>query len=194
MSLFFLGSASGWGKTQTDTSNEEPNTRPPPPPPPPKVQCDLYMAESTIPHAGLGIFTAVPKEVGDTVGNGDICIPILEMGWHQGSDFFNPFADYVWAGEVMGMKQEVQTLDLEAMCPGLDCAINCNLALINVGKSNPMHDSAGLHRSSSPGAGAFSPYHNGTTTVKRPIPPGGELFKYYGDSWYVIFRASFGYW
>lgn len=36
------------------------------------LQCDLYLAPSTIPGAGLGIFSGVPKEIGDTVGNGDI--------------------------------------------------------------------------------------------------------------------------
>ena len=64
--------------------------------------CGLYIGESTIPNAGLGIFTAIAKEEGDTVGNGDVCIPLLDMSWHNGDDFFNPFADYVWAGEVMG--------------------------------------------------------------------------------------------
>ena len=80
---------------------------------------------------------------------------------------------------------EVGTGDIEAICPGGDCIINCNLALINAGKSNPVHDYAGLHRSKDPGAGAISPYHNGTTVVTRKIPAGGELFKFYGDNWYV---------
>ena len=147
--------------------------------------CELYLAESTIPDSGLGVFTAVAKAPGDTVGNGDVCIPLLELDWHNEGNYFNPFSDYVWAGEVMGMKFEVGSQDVESNCPGLDCAINCNLALINVGKSTPVHDTAGLHRSVHPGAGANTPYHNGTTRVIRRIPAGGELFKFYGDSWYV---------
>lgn len=48
-------------------------------PPPPLLQCDLYMAESTIPHAGLGIFTGVDRKEGDTVGNGDLCLPLIDI-------------------------------------------------------------------------------------------------------------------
>ena len=64
---------------------------------------------------------------------------------------------------------------------GLDAAINCNLALINVDKDEPQYDTGGLHRSRDPGAGAFTPYHNSTNEVTAHIPVGGELFKYYGD-------------
>lgn len=80
------------------------------------IECDLYMAESTIPNAGLGIFSAVERNPGDTVGHGDICIPILDLNnYHKNP--WNPFNDYVWAGEVMGMKLEIESPDKEALCP-----------------------------------------------------------------------------
>ena len=149
-------------------------------------ECELYMAQSTIPNAGLGIFTAVERNPGEKVGEGDVCIPIIELDGHnpKTKEEFNPFNDYVWAGEVMGMKMEALSLDIEALCPGLDCAINCNLALLNVAKADPNYDDAGLHRFTHPGAGANTPYHNGTAKVIRQIPPGGELFKFYGDWWF----------
>ena len=150
------------------------------------VECDLYIADSTIPKAGLGIFSSIPRNVGDTVGDGDVCVPIIDVNWFHGEDMFNPYSDYVWAGEEQGMLMESNSFDIEAMCPGLDCAINCHAALVNVGHSAPKHDTGGLYRSKHPGAGAITPYHNGTTVVTRKIPPGGELFKYYGDNWYVV--------
>jgi hypothetical protein len=146
--------------------------------------CEVYLANSTIPNAGLGIFSAIELNPGDIVGEGDVCIPITQLYEHH-KDPHNPFKDYVWAGEVMGMKLEVEGFDMEAFCPGLDAAINCNLALTNVEKANPVFDDARLHRQSHPGAGAITPYHNGTTRVERRIPAGGELFKFYGDAWYV---------
>ena len=80
------------------------------------VGCDLYMAESTIRNAGLGIFSAIERNPGDTVGHGDICIPILDLNnYHK--KVWNPFNDYVWAGEVMGMKLEIESGDREALCP-----------------------------------------------------------------------------
>mmetsp|Transcript_27707 Transcript_27707/g.67443 ORF Transcript_27707/g.67443 Transcript_27707/m.67443 type:complete len:601 (+) Transcript_27707:158-1960(+) len=152
------------------------------------IECDLYMAESTIPNAGLGIFSATERNPGDSVGYGDICIPILDLNnYHK--KVWNPFNDYVWAGEVMGMKLEIESGDKEALCPGLDCAINCNLALINVAKANPIYDDGRLHRYLHPGAGAITPYHNGTTRVTRTIPQGGELFKFYGDAWFTTRRV-----
>lgn len=93
----------------------------------------------------------------------------------------------------MGMARETNNEDVEAYCPGLDCAVNCHPALENVDKMVPIYDEAGLHRYSDPGAGSRTPYHNGTTYVNRAIPAGGELFKDYGPSWfdyrYEIFKS-----
>ena len=147
-----------------------------------QLECDLYIAESTLPNAGLGIFTTVSKEKGDAIGNGDVALPFIDFWFNndQKGGFFYPFSDYVWNGNEMGMSTEVDSDDVETYWPGLDCMVNCNLALLNVAKAEPIYDEGGLHRSTHPGAGAISPYHNGTTFVKRHIPAGGELFKYYG--------------
>jgi hypothetical protein len=157
-------------------------------------QCGLYVAESTIPGAGLGIFSAVGKDVGDVVGHGDVCVPVIDMYWHNGNPIRpNPFKDYFWAGHAMGMASETDTDDIEALCPGLDCVINCHLALVNVEKATPQYDASdALHREKDPGVGAFSPYHNGTTVASRDIPPGGELFKFYGDHWFATRKRIFG--
>ena len=92
----------------------------------------------------------------------------------------------------MGMHAETDTGDIEAYCPGLDCAVNCHQGLLNVGKSYPQYNEGNLHRSVDPGAGAFSAYHNGTTTVIRNIPSGGELFKDYGPDWFNYRYHIFG--
>ena len=86
------------------------------------LQCDLYLAPSSIPGAGLGIYSGIPKDVGDTVGNGDVCIPFLDIYWHNDNHFFFPMSDYVWDGRVMGMQMEVDDDDINAFWPGLDCA------------------------------------------------------------------------
>jgi hypothetical protein len=156
-------------------------------------ECGLYIAKSTIPNAGLGIFTAEAKEPNDPLGSGDVCIPNIDIKYH--GHFFDPFKDYIWSGYLMGMLRESHANNVEAYCPGLDCAINCNLALINTQKSLPSYDNSGLHRARDPGAGAFTPYHNGTTLASRHIPIGGELFKFYGNEWFEtrpnLFDGSF---
>jgi hypothetical protein len=122
-------------------------------------------------------------EEGDVIGNGDVCLPLLDIYWHNDHKFFFPMRDYVWDGRIMGMGLEVEDDDINAYWPGMDCAVNCNIALVNVAKASPTYDEGGLHRGHYPGAGAISPYHNGTTRVTRTIPAGGELFKFYGDDW-----------
>ena len=151
--------------------------------------CGLYLAPSTIPNAGLGVFTTRPLQEGQVVDTpSDLCIPIVDQKWHMGrKDFFWTPSEYVWNGDVMNMHHESEVRNgVKGFCPGaLDCATNCNLALINVGKSTPHWDTAGLHRQTDEGAGAISPYRGGTTPVIADIPAGGELFKHYGDHWYV---------
>lgn len=79
------------------------------------TECELYIAESTIPKAGLGIFSAIERKPGDIVGSGDVCLPLFDPKSHHG-DPFNPFEDYVWLGEDMGMKMEIES-DVTAFCP-----------------------------------------------------------------------------
>eukprot|EP00980_Cylindrotheca_fusiformis_P003670 scaffold818_cov136-Cylindrotheca_fusiformis.AAC.36 len=140
------------------------------------IECNFYLAESTIPNAGVGIFSAIELNPGDAVAEPDVCIPVFDLYSHH-DDPFDPFFDYVWTGDAMGMELELESEDIEALCPGIDSAVNCNLALINVGKATPIYDNAGLHRAKNPGAGAMTPYHNGTTRTIRRVPVGGELFK-----------------
>lgn len=112
---------------------------------------------------------------------------------HNGRDFSpNPFFDYFWQGAIMGMGFETDSDDIEAYCPGLDCAVNTNPALINLEKMLPRFDDSNLHRLHDPGVGAFTPYHNGSTYVSAAVPAGGELFKYYGDSWFEYRESFFG--
>jgi hypothetical protein len=50
-------------------------------PPDKHPYCALYLAESTIPGAGMGIFTVEEKRKGETVSRGDLCIPFIDMYW-----------------------------------------------------------------------------------------------------------------
>lgn len=232
------------------------------PSPSPPLPCDLYLAPSTIPNAGQGIFTGVSKEAGDTIGNGDKALPLIDFYWNNGDYYefadpppidrdgknvrmdrwnphkrddeegqqkprsqktspgqaggddnkvdepnddgnwsprfyggtiFNQFADYVWSGSEMGMDMESDHRDdITAFWPGLDALVNCNAALPNVEKATPIYDEAGLHRSTHPGAGSISPYDAGPSYVSRNIPAGGEIFKYYGDMWFITREDRFG--
>jgi SET domain len=180
----------------------------PPPPPPPLVllptaagerqqqpTCGLYLAPSTIPGAGLGVFTTFEKQMGDTIQNfGDVCIPIVDLFWHSPMNY--PFTDYYWSGYTLGLHEESNKNGIDVICPGLDCAVNCHLALDNVEKAVPQYDDGsvtmGYHRNTHAGVGAFTPYYNGLSYAKRYIPAGGEIFKHYGDEWFISRQDIFG--
>jgi hypothetical protein len=155
-------------------------------------ECELFLALSTLPGAGLGIFTAVDRKPGDAVGSGDVCLPQIDLQYHNRKPAFDSMQDYYWQGSNMGMARETHSNDNSAYCPGLDCAINCHLGLLNTQHSFPIYDYTDLHRSKDAGAGAFTPYHNGTTFVTRNIPAGGELFKMYGDQYFESRPNKFG--
>ena len=48
--------------------------------------CTLFMAPSTIPNAGIGVFTAVDVKEGENVGYPDLAIPVTDVDWHNGGD------------------------------------------------------------------------------------------------------------
>jgi len=161
----------------------------------PPLQCDLYLAASTIPGAGVGIFSGVAKAEGDYIGNGDKAIPLVDTFWHNGyteenqfHSLFDPTRDYVWDGVSMGMRLELfDTNQISAFWPGIDAMVNSHYGLLNLLKATPAYDEAGIHRSKHHGAGSTSPYDAGDvgSLVIRDIPVGGELFKSYGDSWFT---------
>jgi hypothetical protein len=57
----------------------------------------------------------VERQTSDFVSSGDVCIPILDsdLKWHAAGDpsFVNPFANYVWFGDALGMAQEVSEFE-----------------------------------------------------------------------------------
>jgi hypothetical protein len=125
--------------------------------------CDLYMAPSTIPGAGLGIFTVSAKHRGDAIGYQlkDVTIPI-DMESIIASSASNAAKDqavhllrnYTWT------RNEYE----EVLVLGVESLMNSHLAAANV------------------------KHYDSATVAVTDIPPGGEAWSYYGDHW---FRARF---
>ena len=64
---------------------------------PESKQCGVYLAPSTIPGAGLGMFAGRDYKPREIVTEGDIVIPLSEIDWHNGFqlDFFL-WEEYTW--------------------------------------------------------------------------------------------------
>jgi hypothetical protein len=132
----------------------------------PQHKCRLVVAPSTIPNAGLGIFTTVPLRKGELVGYGDLVIPIASIL----SSLPNPFEDYSWNGRVYGG-------ELDSYAPGLQSLMNSNLALLNAHQVKPATNVF-------PNSVDSTPYHYLETITDHKVPVGGELFTVYGDHWF----------
>lgn len=148
-----------------------------------KSKCGLFLAPSSIPNSGLGMFAGhhgISENA--TIGDGDVIIPLFEMEFHnrlkEKQHKYDTFLwdEYVWAGHTFtGAEQETEELeDVEFACPGIGSAANSYLALKNVldqGVNLGLGTDPG-----SPGAGAQSPYHNRYFIAAEDIPAGGEVW------------------
>lgn len=149
--------------------------------PPSAHECKVYLAKSTIPRAGMGLFTAVDLQENDQVGASEIVIPITfpQHNWA----LWKVWRNYVWTPSIPNI--DVDTTSA-AFVPGIGSSLNSHYwdltNLYAVGKAQ--YDTAQLHRTHDVGAGAFTPYHKASTNAFRSLTAGSELFSFYGDSFF----------
>lgn len=153
-------------------------------------KCGVYMAPSTIGEANLGIYTGVPLHENDVIPFPEIVVPLMFRSWGDHGE--NPdgtlWDRYIWDGHIVHVEPKDDDLDRDStgpgFIPGVGCTINSRMDLKNIESTHgSVYDTAGLHRSKDPGAGAFSPYHSSKTVATTEIPAGGELFAEYGFEW-----------
>jgi hypothetical protein len=166
--------------------------------------CGLWVALSTIPGAGIGMYAGTNFQIGDPLlphGSGDHVIPIVDLrvnhpllllddddddndsdddDTNQG---FEMLEHYTWEGSHMGVHY-LGHQHVEVLSPGVAAVPNCIMDLVNVDEGLSMESVAGdLHRSRDPGAGAFTYYHSRQAKAIREIEAGQELFVNYGNNW-----------
>ena len=162
------------------------------------VDCGVYMAPSTVgDYSNLGIYTAKAMKNGDKVPFPEIIIPMIWRTFNNHPE--ESFTDgvlwdrYIWEQFVGHFEETFEDLDRgkeKATCfiPGVGCTVNSMLELGNIKSAEGTEFDEVVNRTS-PGAGAFSPYHSAPTIVESPkgfkdgVEPGQELFATYGDHW-----------
>ena len=153
--------------------------------------CGLYLARSSIPNSGLGVFTGIPHEIGAVIAPPEIAHQLLvgfddaDPQLHASSEYHNSLVrQYVWSSFVSGGSFEASMV--ESLIPGIGMAANSFLPLINARSVMGSIDSAGVvgREHGSPGAGAFSSYHDMTYVAEMSLEAGSEIFADYGDSYF----------
>ena len=144
-------------------------------------KCGIYLAPSSIPHAGLGMYAGHREyKNGQQVTDGDIVIPLFEMDWHNQLktweyDHFL-WDEYTWNGEVFpGSEDEQEDVSqLQFASPGIGAAANSYLSLVNI---EDAWIKLGLGTDvKSPSAGAQTPYYGRSFSAISDIPKGGEIW------------------
>lgn len=144
--------------------------------------CQLYLAKSTIPNAGLGLFSSVSITGGHSVSEPDIIIQLIDA-LNMGSIL----SDYAWNPEHFGGQFEGETV--HSILPGVGSLAN---AVSDFREANTIFfgirdvDEADVPRTHAPGAGAFTHYHNVSFYALKDISPGDEiLITYNNDPWFT---------
>lgn len=165
-----------------------------------EVECRVYLAPTTIPNAGFGIFAGKNFQKDDLILYGDIAVPLDDMPFNTGSPYKGeldgihfPWGDYTWDTSIADgiifdyegvLKVPDQILEnVELASFGLGAMPNCKFGFVNLHSSHLVADSAGLDRNS-PGNGAFTPYHSRKGYASQSILAGTELFEDYGEVYF----------
>ena len=153
--------------------------------------CTLYLAPSTIPGAGLGLFAGISFARNQVISpGGDVVISIRDLDFHNGQKLDQFLLDdYTWTPHNFPRMDDEKDLlqdpeDLVAASPGIGAAANSIIALANV---EQLGDTAFLTQTPSashPAAGSSSPYQGREWFASQPIPSGAELFLNYGEIYF----------
>jgi len=140
------------------------------------LDCGLYMAPSSIPNAGWGLYAGKTFSKGDMIEPLDLAIQmedILKHMPHIHNDETRPdwlFNRYIWMPRTTGAKYDGSDMSI---IPGLGAMTNNHPAFTNIVPYGVLRKQL-VHRDS-PQAGAFTEYKSMAFMAKQDIPIGHEL-------------------
>jgi hypothetical protein len=134
--------------------------------------CGLWLAESMVSHQGtLGLFIGVHRNIDETIGEGDLHVPIYDANLNE----WSPWHEIMWNGDIVDDLLLQNHFQTKSVTPGVGSILACSEDLANVGSdADEAVDSAGVKRSD-PSAGSFSYRHNFKYNSTMPLIPGQEL-------------------
>jgi hypothetical protein len=162
-----------------------------------RQSCGLYMAESSIPGAGWGVYTGRHLDSNMALDMyDDVVIQYVDINLQRTlqKEVYNVelprllLREYFWKPAETHASFDAYKVD--SISPGFGMLANCALGLVNHKQRSCSTRSSGPR--SSPTAGASSSYQDCRFHTTRPIPAGHELFDNYGDEWFQTRAEQFG--
>jgi hypothetical protein len=144
--------------------------------PPEEFICRWYIAESAMPNSGLGVYTGIGLHKGEDIGYPDICLYVNDGNFGNTQLSSHTWGASNYFGSIEGSRGR-------AACEGLATIVNtAHPSLINTNIiSQELQTNAGLHRATSPGAGAITHNYGIHGRARDIIPAGSELIVDYFD-------------
>jgi len=143
------------------------------------IGCKIYLAESSIPKSGLGMYSAVNISNKDSVGHDESVVAFFD------ADNSNlAIEDYTWSAGSLTPPVTNEAKNVTIMIPGIGAAANSARGLTNTHLL-----SVELKGYEPPGysdleAGASNEYKLVRWKATKDIPQGMEIFADYGDSYF----------
>ena len=181
------------------------------------MECGLYLATSSIPHAGYGVYNGhqpITSRVSLTTYH-DVVIPYIDL--HIQRQYQKELygielpklllREYFWKSSETYSTFEAQKVD--SIVPGFGMLANCALGLVNH-EQGTCQSRGGTFRTRTttptrtrtttttnitrthPSTGASSEYQDCYFTTSKDIPIGHEMFDNYGDDWFTSRTSTFG--
>lgn len=158
-------------------------------------RCTTYLAPSSIPNSGLGMYTSVPYRKEEIFPFPEVGVFIAEMKRHYRSEKVKLLAQYPWASTMVTFGKHDAGYG-EALVSGLGMLANSHLGLHNMRHSEVwrvqrwMDGTDSLFGTDSltiddAGRGSHSWHGNVLFDASKNIQAGEELFVSYGDEWFV---------
>jgi hypothetical protein len=144
-------------------------------------ECEIYMAKSSIPNAGYGVFAGRDFSQKSNLGSIDSpSISITDLYYHNGADPDWAHVNYFWSGDGYTALESEETAELTA---NIGALANYHTHLVNIDHWAGEYDDKILNRFEDSGAGAISYYRGHQFMSTRDIRAGEELFADYGEEW-----------
>jgi len=143
--------------------------------------CGFYLAESSIPNSGGGMYSMKDIKKGEAVGEVDTNIMIEDIEKNNGGKFSGwTHFDYFWMAEWRDEFLAAKNINVNAFPVG--SLANFHTFFKNAYPGDVIFRNMNVTRFTSPGAGAFS-YQTRVFEATRDIKAGEEVFANYGEPW-----------